>query len=804
MSWPGSDPYYTYNSADGNARRTYYGLNWVPYMCIDGANDEGSTTAWQNHILSNTSITSPLEITLSGAFDYQSGNGSCVVTMTPETGVSGNYTLMVVLVQDNLYYMGSNGYPDHENVMRDMFPSSSGTTIALEAGVQSSETVDFFVPEGLILDDCRLVVFVQASNHDVLNAATAYVGEIAPINIPQLSATNTIMNVIDDDGDGTLNPGETAEFAVSISNGCEFVSAFDVTGYLSSSNPYITVSDSVGVYDMIVTCDMVTNFTDKFTFSVADDAPAFSDFEFNLRMVANQSTEAPYETNIPLTVSINLFMNHFPIEHSQPIMSGNAVIDVDGDGAKEVVVTGTDSLVHVYTLDGSELTGFPYATGNWIVGAPAVADIDNDGDMEIVVTSRDRKVHVIQHDGTGVAVAEAASYLMGTPALDDLDGDGDLEIIAAGYGYDLLVMHHDGVALDGFPLIITGGRMSSAPAIADLDGDGNKDILVGTWSDSLFAFDLNGDLLSGFPVDLVTNAASPPVITDIDGNGSLEILAGQDGGKLYAVSGAGDILWTFQTTSASIRTAVAVCDFDNDGFMESVYTSLDGSINAVDHEGNSLSGWPQNLGGSCYSSPVIADLDGDDIPEIIVGSNASQLYAFHYDGSIVPSFPIPMAGPVRGTPTVADLTQDGTLEIIVGTDADLSIVNLKTLSDVGPNWSTARGDNQRTGYYNPEALSVNPTVVPETLTLKQNYPNPFNPTTSIEFGIPSSGHVTLTIYDVLGQEVNELVSSNLSAGNYTFQWNGMNSQYKAVETGIYFARLSAEGSEQIVKMMLLK
>jgi hypothetical protein len=805
MSWPGTDPYYTYNSPDGNTRRSYYGLNWVPYMCIDGENDENSTTAWQNHILSNAGTTAPLGIELAGSFDYQSGDGSVVVSLTPETGVSGNYTLQVVLVQDNLYYMGSNSYPDHENVMRDMFPSSSGTSIPLEAGVPTTETVDFNVPASLVLDDCRLVVFVQSSSHEVLNSATAYITAIAPLNIPNLTATSSQMTILDDDGDGTLNPGESAEYVVTLNNSCDFVNAWDVVGYLTSTNPYVTVTDEVGNYDFIVTCDVVTNHSDKFAFTISEEAPDISDFEFNLRVVANQNTETPYETNIPLVVSINLFQNHFPLELSMPIMSGNAVVDLDGDGSNEIVVTGTDSLVHVFTLDGTELAGFPYLTGNWIVGAPAVADIDNDGDLEIVATSRDRKIHVIQHDGSGEAIVEAASYLMGTPALDDLDGDGDLEIVAAGYGYDLLVVHHDGTALAGFPLTITGGRMSSAPAIADLDGDGYKDLIVGTWSDSLFAFDLNGDLLDGFPVDLITNAAAPPVVTDLDGDGTLEILIGQDGGKFYAISNTGAVLWMEQLSSASIRTAAAVCDFDGDGQIETVYASLDGFITLLDANGNELAGWPQSLGGACYSSPVIADLDGDDLPEIVVGSNSGELFAFHMDGSLLDLFPLPLSGPVRGTATVADISQDGTMEIVIGTDADLTIVNLKTPSEAGLNWSTARGNNQRTGLYNnPWLMNIEDRPLPTVLKLKQNYPNPFNPSTTIEFGIPTQGHVRLTIYDVLGQEVTELVNTEMSAGNYSFLWNGLDGNARSVETGIYFARINASGSEQIVKMLLLK
>ena len=800
VSWPGTDPYYNANTPDSEARRNYYGVNAVPDIQVDGIN----TSSWQSVIPANAATTAPLAIGLAGNFDYQSGIGSVLVTLDPETGVSGDYTLQVVMVEDGLYYMGSNGYPDHENVMRDMFPSSSGTTVSLEAGVQHVEVVDFATDPSWITDNCRLVVFVQAANHVVLNAASGYVGDIAPLNIPNLVASNTNVAIIDDDGDGTLNPGESAEYTVTLTNSCDFVSAFDVTGYLSTASPYVTITDSVGFYNMIVSCDIVTNFNDKFAFSISEDAPDISDFEFNLRMVANQSTEDPYEVILPLTVSIDLFQANFPVAVSQPILGGNAIVDLDGDGTNEVVVGGSDSLVHAFTLAGNELAGFPYTVGNVIIGAPAVADIDNDGDLEVVVTSRDRKIHVVQHDGSGAAIAEAASYLMGTPALDDLDNDGDLEIVAGGYGYDLLAVHHDGTALDNYPVIIDGGRMSGGVSIADIDGDGSKDFVLGTWSDSIFAYNLNGELLSGFPVDLVSNVASPPVIADIDGDGSLEILDGQDGGYFYALDSDGTVLWSQRLSSASIRTTAAVYDFDGDGFMEIIYTTLAGLVNVLDYQGNTIAGWPQSLGGACYSSPVVANLDGVGEPEIIVGSNSGELYAFHHDGMSVDLFPLTMSGPVQGTPSVADLSQDGTLEIIVGTNNDLTVINLKMLSDLGPTWSTARGNYQRTGFYTGQFLSVDGIEMPEVLQLKQNYPNPFNPTTTIEFGIPENSFVTLKIYDILGQEVNSLVQSELVPGTYRYQWNGTNASAQSVETGIYFARINAAGSEQIVKMMLLK
>lgn len=811
MSWPGSDPFYNYNPDEGQARRTYYGLNWVPYMCIDGENDEGSTNQWQTHILNNASTTSSLEIGITGSFDYLSGDGSSAISLNLEGGPGGDFRLQVVLVEDGLYYMGSNGYPDHENVMRDMIPTSSGTAVTLEAGVEITEEISFNIPDEFVLENCRLVVFVQNNaTHEVLNAATVYVTQMAPINIPLLTIMETELDIIDDDGDEKLNPGETTNLIVAVENDCAWVDAEDVTATLTSDNPYVTILDADGSYDMIVACDFIENDDDAFQISVSAEAPSVTDLEFEIHLLANQESDAPYETTLPFTISMDFFQNNFPVEVSQPFVAGNAVVDLNGDGENEIVVGGTDSLLHVYTLDGDELFGFPFATPNKIQGSPAVADIDNDGDLEIVFSSRDGDIYVLQHDGSGEIIATADYYLLGSPALTDFDGDLDLEIVVGGFGYDLLALHHDGTMMPGFPVLLDGERMSCGVSLADLDGDEIDDIVLGTWGDKIHAFDRAGNELTGFPVEFPDEVAddikAPTLIVDIDSDNQLEILVAQDEGYLHALAANGEVLWTIQTTGSNIRNAPGVVDFEGDGFKEIVYVATDGHINIVDHLGADLVGWPQSVGSGSSSSPVVADLDGDGVAEIVVGSNDQLVYAFHSDGTIVENFPVVVEGSVKGTPTLADLDQDGNLEVVVGTDSELVVIDVKIPATVSEMWNTARGDYRRTGAYlfaAPVSTS-NPINLPSALTLDQNYPNPFNPSTQIRFGVPSSGIVNLVIYDVLGQEISRLVSSSMDEGWYEVSWNGQNNNGKQVEAGIYFAKISTASAEQVVKMMLLK
>ncbi|MCH7731536.1 MAG: T9SS type A sorting domain-containing protein [Candidatus Marinimicrobia bacterium] len=96
--------------------------------------------------------------------------------------------------------------------------------------------------------------------------------------------------------------------------------------------------------------------------------------------------------------------------------------------------------------------------------------------------------------------------------------------------------------------------------------------------------------------------------------------------------------------------------------------------------------------------------------------------------------------------------------------------------------------------------------IPIEYALYSNYPNPFNPSTTIQFDLPNNGNVLLSIYNLLGQEINTVVNREFLAGRYRFEWDGTNKVGKLVPSGVYFYRISIDGNEYIEtrKMMLLR
>ncbi len=110
-------------------------------------------------------------------------------------------------------------------------------------------------------------------------------------------------------------------------------------------------------------------------------------------------------------------------------------------------------------------------------------------------------------------------------------------------------------------------------------------------------------------------------------------------------------------------------------------------------------------------------------------------------------------------------------------------------------------------HINDEVTAVKETGgdnLPTTYSLSQNYPNPFNPNTEIAFDLPTRTHITLTVYNMLGQRVTTLVNELLAAGSYVAEWDGRSSSGQPSASGIYFYRLETENFAQTKKMVLLK
>jgi hypothetical protein len=95
-------------------------------------------------------------------------------------------------------------------------------------------------------------------------------------------------------------------------------------------------------------------------------------------------------------------------------------------------------------------------------------------------------------------------------------------------------------------------------------------------------------------------------------------------------------------------------------------------------------------------------------------------------------------------------------------------------------------------------------IAPDVFALEQNYPNPFNPSTTINFSLAADSKVSLTVFDILGQEVANLINGNVAAGSHEINFNASN-----VNSGVYFYRIDATAVDgtnftSVKKMILTK
>jgi len=94
--------------------------------------------------------------------------------------------------------------------------------------------------------------------------------------------------------------------------------------------------------------------------------------------------------------------------------------------------------------------------------------------------------------------------------------------------------------------------------------------------------------------------------------------------------------------------------------------------------------------------------------------------------------------------------------------------------------------------------------LPTTYSLGQNYPNPFNPSTTIQFTIPQDSKVSISVFNVLGQEVRSLFKGDVKQGTYAARWNGLDNNGVAVSSGTYIYRMTSGKFVETRKMLLMK
>lgn len=278
---------------------------------------------------------------------------------------------------------------------------------------------------------------------------------------------------------------------------------------------------------------------------------------------------------------------------SETVLSALTAGDIDGDGIKEIIVTGFSHELNVFRYDGTRL--FQFNNDDTVSSSPVVGDLNGDGKMEIVSGGDSSpsefywtggRINIISSSGKREVQYKTDQIITSSPALADLDNDGFLDIVVgSGYFYGVDSQGHypgnyvnaidrNGNSLPGWPFVTQpsniDGRVHASPAIADLNGDGSLDVVVADGSGDLIAISANGqELWRKALAPLVqlasTNIWSSPNIADVNGDGHSDVIIGLLGSMMAVDGTTGNLLWQYQTFNQFYTACAAVGQFTGDG-----------------------------------------------------------------------------------------------------------------------------------------------------------------------------------------------------------------------------------------------
>lgn len=113
--------------------------------------------------------------------------------------------------------------------------------------------------------------------------------------------------------------------------------------------------------------------------------------------------------------------------------------------------------------------------------------------------------------------------------------------------------------------------------------------------------------------------------------------------------------------------------------------------------------------------------------------------------------------------------------------------------------ATGWGEFSDVWKFNSMTVDVKEESIPTKTELLQNYPNPFNAGTEISFNLAEQSFVTLTIYNILGKEIELLTHKEHPPGNYKIYWNP-----DSVPSGVYFCQLKTNSYNKLIKLIYVK
>ncbi|KAA0240269.1 MAG: T9SS C-terminal target domain-containing protein [Chlorobiota bacterium] len=543
----------------------------------------------------------------------------------------------------------------------------------------------------------------------------------------------------------------------------------------------------------------------------------------------------------------------------QPIYSefgSNALFaDIDNDDDLDFFSGNSAGTVKFYENIGTQTNfNFKFITNEWqnlyIVGTLAenslhgassldFIDINDDDDLDLFWGDFfSNSLYFIENQGNSISpdmqkisdVYPINSDSVNTsgfnmPRFTDIDSDGDYDLFVSVL-YDptvpqsLMFYENTGNAQSANHILRTNDFLkmldvgnNSSPVFVDIDNDGDLDLFIGSFNNpngSIHFLENTGTVSNpsfyysdSQYFNIMSDLVVTPAFGDLDNDGDYDLLAGKLNGTIdFYLNNGTPVSANFQNSillrnnnddsiDVGSSSSPFLMDVDGDSDLDLAIGGFNGKLSFYENTGNPASyeftsnpAYFGTLDIGDNSTPFFIDYNEDDVLDLFSGSRNGEMFYFRNDGNnISPIWSLITNQFIHDNfggntfPCFFDIDND--------TDSDLFLGNVK---------------GGLYFYLNSMITSV----AEWELTPVDNYsiatfPNPFNPSTRIKYSIPDNGFVNLSVYNLLGEKIAQLVNEIKTAGEYESEFDG-----SGLASGVYIAKLVSNNNHHTIKMILTK